>query len=255
MKLHIALLGLALLGIAAAESGPRVFTNTDGKRISAELVESDGTMVTLKIEGTRIARIPMASLSAEDQAYVAKWVEDRLPPLKVTPTFVRANRNLDTGGKKNKGGQQAQVLNLSVEIVNEDKTRALEECEVRYMLVGRSLEAQGVYKVLAVQTAEFSLDPAEKTTVPFKEVQNQYKDDNQRASGHRLVGYVLQIKRKRDGREAYLHSESPILVKSASLIATLPQGTETDDSFIPPKEEPKKKKKKGQDQDGPIIVR
>lgn len=235
-----------------AETGPRVFTNTDGKRIVAELVGSDGTQVTLKLEGAKIARIPLASLSAEDQAYVGKWVEESLPRLNITPTFVRANRNESSKGKKSKGGQQAQVFNMSVEIVNEDKTAALEECEVRYVLVGRSLEVRGVHEILSVQTADLALDPQQRTTVPFKEVQNFYEDSTQRASGHRCIGYVMRIHRKSDGREVYLHSDSPVLKKAAGLIAALPVGAETDDAFVRLPEEPKKKDAK---KDGPIIVR
>lgn len=252
MNLFRAILSLALLGSAMAETGPRVFTNTEGKRIVAEVVGADDRRVTLKLEGGRIVNIPLASLSTEDQSYVAKWASEKLPKLTIAPDFVRGNRNQDSNGGKGKEGQQVQVLNMTVEIRNEEKSKALEECEARYLLVGRSLEDRGIYKVLAVQTADFSLEPGKEVTLPFTEVQNHYEDSSKRARGHRCLGYILQIQRKSDGREVSLMSDTPALEKAAAQIVALPNGTEMDETFTPLQKD--RKGKKGP-KDGPIIVR
>jgi hypothetical protein len=232
-----------------------VFTNTEGKRVTAEVVGADETSVTMKLDGGQLTRVPLASLSGEDQAYIAKWLKDSVPSLSITPKFVRANRNKDTNGNKSNDGQQMQVFNLSVEVFNEDKSRALEDCEARYVLVGRSLEDRGLYKVLSVQTVEFSLDAEQRTTLPFKEVQNFYEDSSRRSSGHRGVGYVLQIKRKADGREVFLRSDTPLLEKAAGLIAALPERAETDETFMLAPGSQDNRDKKDNKKDGPIIIR
>lgn len=70
-------------------------------------------------------------------------------------------------------------------------------------------------------------------------------------TGSRL-GYIVQIKRKSDGREVGLMSDTPALEKAAAQIAALPNGTEMDETFTPIQKEAKGKKGP---KDGPIIVR
>ena len=81
------------------------------------------------------------------------WAESRLPGLRVTPNFVRSNRDIRrTGAVENKDHRQIQVLDLSVQFESWDPTRGIDEAELTYVLVGRSMERRDRYKILAVQT-------------------------------------------------------------------------------------------------------
>ncbi len=56
---------------AASDTGDaRVWTNTQGQRMTAELVEFDGSTVSLK-RGGRIMKVPLSALSQQDQTFLA----------------------------------------------------------------------------------------------------------------------------------------------------------------------------------------
>ncbi len=59
---------LALAGMAQAE--PRVWTNTSGKQVTAELVRVDKDQVQLQMVNGQQAIVPLASLSSGDQAWI-----------------------------------------------------------------------------------------------------------------------------------------------------------------------------------------
>lgn len=49
----------------------RIWTSKDGKKIDAEFISLEGTMVSLKMRG-KIYKLPLEKLSAEDQAFAAE---------------------------------------------------------------------------------------------------------------------------------------------------------------------------------------
>lgn len=67
------LVAMALLvsGLAAIAEEARTWTNQEGREIVGTLIEKDATHVKLLVKNKRF-RLPIASLSEEDQAYVAK---------------------------------------------------------------------------------------------------------------------------------------------------------------------------------------
>jgi len=65
---------LLTAGIAPAES--RQWTSSEGNKIDAELVDFDGTTVTLLMKG-RNYRIPIGKLSEGDQTWLEDWKENR----------------------------------------------------------------------------------------------------------------------------------------------------------------------------------
>lgn len=71
------LLATVLLGIVAGVQA-RQWTSSDGKTVEADLVRIKGEKVHLKIIKTRkIIPVPIAGLSAEDQAYLATYQKEQ----------------------------------------------------------------------------------------------------------------------------------------------------------------------------------
>ena len=233
---------LCALALLTPHSVARTFTNTEGKSIEAQIVSATDKDVTLKLPSGKTSTVLLSNLSHADQDHVKSWIEEKVPDVRVTPNFVRSNRDtnkeLDEGGgfrkrfdDKERGGRQVQVLELNVELETWDKARGVEG-QLRYILVGRSLETRGQYKILAVQTEDFNLPPGGDTTVEFTKVENFYEDGQNRGRGARCVGYVLYATRKSDGREIHASASSPILKDAIHSIISLPAGEVTDDSFI-----------------------
>lgn len=61
----------SFFGAPAAEA--RTFTNTAGKTINAELVGVNGKTAILKLDNGKQAKVPLTSLSKDDQVYVTSW--------------------------------------------------------------------------------------------------------------------------------------------------------------------------------------
>jgi len=70
----------ALLGITCAmeaAGGLRDWTNMDGKTITAELVELNGGVATLKMENGRTYEVSLSTLSESDSEFAASWAEEQ----------------------------------------------------------------------------------------------------------------------------------------------------------------------------------
>lgn len=80
LSLKRAMIGLLLIVVPfvrADEQEFRTFNSSDGREITACVVEYDANIgkVRLKTKGFKKAWIPISSLSSEDQAYVSAWYE------------------------------------------------------------------------------------------------------------------------------------------------------------------------------------
>lgn len=76
--MRLAVIALAFFGIASvtgATEALRNWTNTDGKTISAELVELSGGVATLRMSNGREYEVSLSTLSESDRAFTAEWVE------------------------------------------------------------------------------------------------------------------------------------------------------------------------------------
>ena len=224
---------LILCAVLTLQVSARTFTNTKGKELVAEITTADHKSVTLKLSSGKFSKIQLSQLSAADQEFVQNWIAQQLPKLRVTPQFVRSNRvPRATATSPEVNGERVQVLELSVHFESWDEVRDIKDAELKYILVGRSMSQKERYKILAVQRAEFSVEPAGETTVDFKKVNNFYDDNPSAGKGARCVGYVLYATRKSDGRTIYASASSPILKKHLSSIATFNTGEEVDNNFI-----------------------
>lgn len=75
MKTLITLLIIATLAPALL-AADRDWTNLSGTRITAELASVDGDEAVLNVQG-KDYRVPIAKLSADDRAFIAKWQEEQ----------------------------------------------------------------------------------------------------------------------------------------------------------------------------------
>lgn len=235
--MRIALIvSLLLGGFLAVAASARTFTSLKGVSIQAEIAAATTTSVTLKEPSGNKVTVALNQLIAADRTHIQLWLAENLPELRVTPSFIRSTRsprNKGTGTNNSKGGKQAQILNMTVEIESWDSDSGLEDGELIFTLVGRSMEHRNRYKILAVQTADFTVPPGGRTKVEFKTVENYFEDNKDKSRGARCVGYVLFAKRRSDGREVYSSGSSATLDKAIPAIIGLQAGEETNDDFIP----------------------
>lgn len=223
----------------------RTFTNTEGQTLSAELIKADETSATLRIKGGRIATVKLDTLSETDQVFVQKWLTDKVPDIEVSPDFDRGNsKNRIPGSNSNRGGN-TQTFGFKVKLKNFSPDNSLEPTDVTYYLVGKSV-ADDSFKIISRQSQEISLDPGETKLIRFVEIKNIYTtpfktigDVPSGRFGYKVLGYILEIQRKRDMRLIYLESPTTFLDNAKSEIIALAEGDVTKSDFILPPEKPK----------------
>jgi hypothetical protein len=230
-------------GFLAADQKPHEFTNTEGRTLKAQIVKSDASRVWLRLSGGRVAPVALDSLIEADRLYISKWTADRLPDLEIKPDFNRGRSN-DT-----KGEVVSQNFEMSVTMKNFSPSKDLEESEVIYYLIGRDVNDSDRYTVMSKQVKEISVAHGTTSKVTFKNIRNRYRDGDFKNRGVRGLGYVLQIRRKRDMRRIYLASATTILDSAKEEIVMLEEGDVVGKTFIKEvkkvvkKEVPKEEKK------------
>ena len=211
MKFLLILISCALLGSVHAEYC--TFTDTQNRTLEAELIKANTTHAWLRLKGGRVVPVDRKTLSEDDQTFITTWIADKVPDLEVTPDFDRGlGRNRDK-----KSSAAVQSFAMRVEIKNFSPTKDLEDSEVIYYLAGRSVFDNDQYKILSRQVFDLSIKHGDTKKAIFKDIENHFQEaertNNGRTTGkgHRGLGYVLQIQRKRDMRLIYLGSSTSLL--------------------------------------------
>jgi len=73
MKVLAALIGFLLLPSGSLTAAPRVWTNKEGKKITAELVRANESTATLRLTSGAEATVKLETLSEPDRSFVAQW--------------------------------------------------------------------------------------------------------------------------------------------------------------------------------------
>lgn len=238
---------LLLAGMAAVLEG-RIFTNTAGKTLEAEIVRATSKTVTLRLQNKRTTTIKLDTLSAADQEHVAAWLADRVPRLRFDPNVIRSNK-AERDSDFFSSSYNHQGFEMTVNVTNDENAKGLEESTMKFILVGRSQTDRDKYKILSVQEENFSVLPAGRTAVLFRKVINKYYDSGYSKSGFKCIGYVLYATRKKDKREVWSHASTQQLKEVIPSLVTLKMGTITDKFFQAPLGG-----KKDDGGSGPIIV-
>ena len=243
-------LALAFLIATGGTIEGRVFTNTEGKSLEAEIVRASTTKVTLRLKNKRTSTIPLTKLSEEDRKFVAAWLADKVPHLRFKPNLVRSNRDERDSGYYS--SDQIQTFEMTVDYSNDENTKGLEESLMKFILVGRSMRDKNQYKILSVQNETFTVAPSGRGTIPFRKVINRYYDGSYSKSGYKCTGYIVHAERKRDKREVFSYASTKPLEELLHTVLKLKTGDVTDKFF-------RKVNVVGKgirdDPNGPIIVR
>ncbi len=208
-----------------------LFTNKDGRTVEAEVSKANDKDVWLRLSSGRSIKISRAKLIDDDQKYITEWMSDQLPNIQVEPNLVRTVNSKRGYFEKN----YKQTLSFSANIENFSADKELEECEVIYYFIGRSIKNKKNYKVLSRQVRNVSVPPNGEESVKFTDIVNHYENNRSYGfgqRGHKGLDYVLHIKRKRDGRTVHLSSPSILLGKNKENIIMLSNGDVTGDDFL-----------------------
>jgi hypothetical protein len=123
MNLHTIIAAACLFSPLLAEADARTFTNTEGKKIDAELVGVENEAAILKLAGGRQAKVPLKSLSEGDQTYARKWQKenkDRISAsdvrLEIEKNSKRIKSTSSGGGGGRRGGSTTRKKSSTTEI-------------------------------------------------------------------------------------------------------------------------------------------
>jgi hypothetical protein len=121
---------LFFVGSSLAE--PRIFTNKEGKALTAELIHVEDENAVLKLANTRQVKIPLDSLTETDQEFIKSWWKEnknnvtemdlRLAIEKKTRRISNTDR-VKTKGKKGEAQKIATVAKVEYSCVLNSFTR------------------------------------------------------------------------------------------------------------------------------------
>lgn len=127
MKQLITIVLGVFLSSLLAQAQFRTFTNKEGKKVSAELVAVEGDSVVMQLVNSKISKVPLASLSAEDQLFIKEWWEEnknKVGPMEMRLTIDRKSDSImrkttRSGGERNNqqnnnNGRSQKVVKLIV---------------------------------------------------------------------------------------------------------------------------------------------
>jgi hypothetical protein len=123
MKRLISIAAVCLLGSCLAHAEPRIFKNNEGKSIKAELISVEDEAAVLQLANGKAAKVPLKSLSTEDQTFIAEWWKenkDKLKQMDVKLIIAKKTERIDrkitraggAGGAKNAAGYTESKLTI-----------------------------------------------------------------------------------------------------------------------------------------------
>lgn len=173
MNPHFAIIRLGWLGLFAlvigffASAGARTFTDTQGRKIEAEVIEVTGANVTLRLQSGKSATVPIAKLSEDDRLFIAQWKDkpradpgDGSNDAPTTPTNINNLIAIDAKKVRVEKGQKKKVSQgevteerwaFAVEVRNKSRVD-LEGLKLSYRIY---VDPQASEKLMLSQTEAF----------------------------------------------------------------------------------------------------
>lgn len=190
-------------GLPGAEL--REFTDTNGRKIQAELVEVGDGVVSIRMADGRLFRdIPLSRFSEADRRFVKDWVKERekrlsmLQPEDDVQIEVKKGRR-DELNNYGEIDDREQRFIPSVRLTNKELTKPLSDVRATLVIVAESVTSSNVVKVLSVQDFQFGnlpyREPVEREGRLF---QTTYDDQNYAKWGYKYDGYVLVLRNSAD---------------------------------------------------------
>ena len=192
-----------------AGANARSFTNTAGKSIEAELVGVDDKTAMLKLSNGKKAKVPLSSLSADDQSYVTSWWEENKNKIaasdlriKITKKTSPVKDSKEDDGKK-KTGKSKTTSTVYTCTLNSYSKNAIEEITVDYTVYkdistrgedGSNSSSEEIKKTTTVKalepngSTEFQTEAVECTTSS-----QSSKNDKGSSTRESIDGIVISL--------------------------------------------------------------
>ncbi len=209
---------LALVLEAHAET----FTDKKNRSIEAEIVSATEKTVSLRLANGKIAKLAREKLIDENQELIDTWLKNALPKIKIDPKLARGLKKSD-----NTAWEKVQSFKLSLKIENDSRDKDLEDSEITAVLVGRADWNKKLFKILKIQTKTVKVAADGSETFNLDGLRNYYS----KSYGFHALNYVIEVRRKRDGKLIYLSSDDGVLKKRAAAIIKLSEGDIVEQDF------------------------
>lgn len=192
MKLFARIALGALISVQFAHAEMRMFANKEGQTVEAEPVALEGTTVVMKLKNRKIAKVPLTSLSEQDQLFMKGWWEknkNKLSSMDVRLTLGRTTKQIDRNSSRSGGNQRGNNRNTSVLVKKMSKSETkytgelksfarknVEDIEIEYTIYKRistrdkdgseteveEIEGEtSIRRLDAFATETFEIDPIE----------------------------------------------------------------------------------------------
>jgi hypothetical protein len=155
-----AILAILALTLWSAPASPRTWTNTEGKKIEAEILRVTAKEAVLKVGATE-HKVPLAKLSEEDK----KWIADNASLSKKSATAAEIDLCFRCGGNPNV--KQVQATVKKVDFKSSEKAFIVLDGGVVIELAGKDyvLDAGALYHVPTPTPRDASIVRAKKKRI------------------------------------------------------------------------------------------
>jgi len=211
----------------ATGANGRVFTNTAGKTINAELVGLNNKTAILKLDNGKQAKVPLSSLSKDDQLYVNTWWEKNKNMVSandiriaISKKSISQRASKDKDGKKKDSKSKTATTTYTCTL-NSYTQKSIKDIKVDYTVYksvssrgegGSSSSTEEISKTTAVALIEANKS-AEFETEAVKCVTSSKKGKEGKGSSKResIVGIVVTL--SVDGKEFLKQSHPDNLLR------------------------------------------
>ncbi len=204
----------------ALRSETREFHSTDGKSITAEVVQVRGADVVLSMSGREFT-VPVSRLSQADQQYLEEWkkddLENHVPKMRVEITSGKSDRRDKSDGFDDRTGS----FQLGVKITNEEIHFNLQGAKAEIVAIGEDAEDRNKYGIMQKSAFEVSVEPGKTFVWTGDEVSYRFDDSPPAYWGSSYAGYILRIKNA-NGKVIYQNAVPQIFEKQIDKILGLP---------------------------------
>ena len=199
---RIALLGVFIFcSLKLAGGDFREFSNSDGVRIEAEVLEATATVVTIRRQDGKVFRdVPLERFCKADRNYVKQWLANKKElqdnadisaDSKVKLFFMKGRDN----DMNDYGDIDDRILNFepAVVITSEEKIVSYPDVEGTFVVVGQGVVRDDQYTILNKQDFSIGVFPRQKSRWEGESFECRYDPDY---GGFEYGGYLLVIRNR-----------------------------------------------------------
>ena len=199
---RIALLGVFIFcSLKLAGGDFREFSNSDGVRIEAEVLEATATAITIRRQDGKVFKdVPLERFCEADRKYVRKWLADKKERLDNADISADSKvKLLFLKGKDDEmndyGDIDDRIVKFEPEVVitSEEKIVTYPDVEGTFVVVGQGIIEDDQYTILNKQDFSIRVSPREKSRWEGESFECRYDPDY---GGFEYGGYLLVIRNR-----------------------------------------------------------